>query len=86
MNRLLLDRFDSLTALPKARAPVLIMHGGHDTIIPPSMGKALFDAAAGPKEFWLAPEGGHTNLIDFGAVEAAAAFVRRVVSAAPASP
>ena len=86
VGALLLHRFDSLTAVPKIRAPVLIMHGARDAIIPPRMGKALFDAATGPKEFWLAPAGGHADLTDAGAVEAAAAFVRRMVSAAPASP
>ena len=81
VGTLLLDRFDSLTAVPKIRAPVLIMHGARDAIIPPRMGKALFDAATGPKEFWLAPLGGHADLTEAGAVEAAAAFVQRTVSA-----
>ncbi len=86
VNWLLLDRFDTLAALPRVSAPVLIMHGARDAIIPPAMGKVLFDAAAGPKELWIAPDGGHSDLTDFGAVAAAADFARRVVSAAPASP
>ncbi|MCW3473572.1 alpha/beta hydrolase [Limobrevibacterium gyesilva] len=78
VDRLLKDRFESLSRIGAVRAPVLVMHGAHDTIVPPAMGRAMHAAAKGPAELWLAPDAGHNDLATFGAVEAAVGFVDRV--------
>jgi fermentation-respiration switch protein FrsA (DUF1100 family) len=75
---LLLDRFDSLRVIGNARAPVLVMHGARDRIVPVAMGRAVFAAAPDPKELWIAPHAGHIDLVEAGAMEAAANFVTRV--------
>jgi fermentation-respiration switch protein FrsA (DUF1100 family) len=72
---LLLDRFDSLRAIGGLRAPVLIIHGARDRIIPVAMGQALFEAAPEPKQLWIVPESGHLDLVEAGAIEQAGAFV-----------
>ncbi len=59
------------------KAPILILHGARDTVVPPRFGRALFDAAPEPKEFWLAPGAGHNNLTRSGALEAMCAFLQR---------
>jgi fermentation-respiration switch protein FrsA (DUF1100 family) len=76
---LLKDRFDSLSRIAAIQAPLLVMQGLRDTVVPPESGQALFDAAAEPKELWTAPEGGHNDLILHGSAEAAIDFLRRRV-------
>jgi fermentation-respiration switch protein FrsA (DUF1100 family) len=72
---LLRDRFESIRFIGAVRAPVLVMHGARDQIIPLAMGQAIYAAAPEPKQLWIAPEAGHVDLIEAGAIAAAAAFV-----------
>nr|WP_281414676.1 alpha/beta hydrolase [Plastoroseomonas arctica] len=74
---LLRDRFDALGHIARVTAPILIMSGGRDTLVPRSMGLALFAAARAPTERWEAPESGHEELGTAGAVEVAASFLDR---------
>lgn len=54
------SRFDSLEKIGEVRAPKLILHSSEDEIIPYELGKKLFDAASGPKEFVML-KGGHND-------------------------
>ena len=69
------DRFDSLSWIGKVRVPILVMHGERDRVVPIRFGRALFDAAPEPKEFWVARESGHENLPRFGALDALRNFL-----------
>ena len=69
------DRFDSLSRIAAVRAPILILHGERDRVVPVRYGRALFDAAPQPKQFWLAREGRHEDLARFGALEAVRNFL-----------
>jgi fermentation-respiration switch protein FrsA (DUF1100 family) len=80
VGRLLQDRFDSASRIGRVRAPLLVLQGGRDTIVPPEMGRALFEAASEPKELWSAPEADHNDLYAFGAGAAVLAFLRRHVA------
>jgi fermentation-respiration switch protein FrsA (DUF1100 family) len=73
------DRFDSLAAIAKVTAPILVLHGEQDRIVPLRFGRALFDAAPEPKEFWVSREAGHDDLLWFGAFEAVHRFIERRV-------
>lgn len=42
--------------------PLLQTHGEADTIVPYALGRALFDAANGPKRFYPVPGGDHNDL------------------------
>lgn len=42
-----------------APAPLLVIHGERDHIVPVSFGKQLFERASEPKELWLVPEAAH---------------------------
>ncbi len=75
VGSLLLDHFDSLSVIAQVRAPVLVLHGGRDRLIPVTMGRALFAAAPEPKRLWIAEMAGHVDLVEAGAVSAAADFV-----------
>ncbi|HEV7997927.1 MAG TPA: alpha/beta hydrolase [Stellaceae bacterium] len=80
------DRFDSLSRIGRLNAPVLILHGERDRIVPVGHGRALLEAAAAPKEGWFAAEGGHQNLAQFGALDAAIAFIDRRLCRSTAEP
>jgi fermentation-respiration switch protein FrsA (DUF1100 family) len=45
-------RWDSLAKIARLRAPLLILHGDTDEVIPYAHGQALFAAAPGPKTFF----------------------------------
>jgi uncharacterized protein len=74
---LMSDRYDSLSRIGQIRAPVLMLHGARDGIIPLSLGEALFAAASEPKEQWVAPQAGHADLGWFGALDIAVGFIER---------
>lgn len=74
---LVADRYDSLSRIGQVRAPILMLHGARDGVIPLSLGQALFAAAPEPKEQWIAPRAGHADLGWFGALDIAVAFIER---------
>jgi hypothetical protein len=71
------DQFRSDTRIARVRAPLLVMHGARDATIPLLFGERLFELAHEPKQFVRFPEGGHDDLDDYGAIEAARHFVGR---------
>ena len=75
------DRFDTLGRIGQIGAPLLIALGERDGVVPPWMGRALFAAAREPKQLWVAPEGGHADLAQFGLLEAVARFLEDAVAA-----
>lgn len=52
--------YDNLGKIGQVRVPVLVIHGAEDEIIPVSMGRRVYEAATGPKEFYLIA-GAHHN-------------------------
>ena len=57
----MLDRYETMRFLPKVRAPLLVLHGEDDRIIPVEMGKAIYAAANPPKEIATFPRAGHSD-------------------------
>jgi hypothetical protein len=78
-SALLRDRFDARAKIGNVRAPILVLHGERDRVVPLRYGRALFDAAPDPKELWLSREAGHEDLVRHGALEAVLDFLRRRV-------
>ncbi len=74
------DRFDSLARIGAVKAPILVLHGEQDRVVPLRFGRALFDAAPEPKELWFSQEAGHEDLVRYGAFEAVLDFLQRRVS------
>ena len=56
---LLRDRYLSLAFIGRIKAPLLIVHGEKDRIVPFALGKRLFEAAREPKQFEAFPGIGH---------------------------
>ncbi len=55
--------FDSRSKIPGVGAPLLVLHGSADEIIPFDMGQALYSAAREPKSFWAVEGSGHNDLL-----------------------
>lgn len=76
VDLLLRDRFELLGRIGAVRAPILVMCGARDTIVPPAMSKRVFTAATSPKRLWVAPDTGHNDLGAAGAMNEVAGFLR----------
>ncbi len=72
---LLKDTFHSDDRIAAARAPLLLMHGEKDTVVPIRFGERLFALANEPKRMIRFPEGDHVNLEGLGAVKAGLKFL-----------
>jgi len=62
-------KFDNLGKISRVKAPVLIIHAGQDEIIPPQMGRALYDKANPPKHFYTVEGAGHNDTYERGGEE-----------------
>ncbi len=61
---LMKDKFDSLSKIENVSAPLLIMQGTEDNIIPPLLGKVLLGAANEPKQIYRLKGYGHNDMPD----------------------
>jgi fermentation-respiration switch protein FrsA (DUF1100 family) len=61
---LMRDQFRSDERVKNVRAPLFIMHGDADRVVPIRFGEKLFAAANEPKEFFRIAGGGHQPLDD----------------------
>ncbi len=71
------DRFDSIAKIGQVHAPVLVLHGDADTVVPYRLGRELFEAAAEPKKFVTFPGGGHSDLHRHGGIRAVLEWLAR---------
>ena len=62
---LITQKLDAGSRIGQVGSPVLVVHGDHDNLILPMLGRQLFDRAAEPKRFVLVEGGSHhdANLI-----------------------
>jgi uncharacterized protein len=72
---LLRDSFHSDRRIAAVTAPLLVMHGSRDAVVPIGFGERLFALAHEPKQFVRFAEGDHNDLDNFGAIEAARHFM-----------
>lgn len=56
-------RFPAGEYLNRAAAPVLVMHGDADSVIPFALGRELFDSITAPKEFVVIRGGDHNDAV-----------------------
>jgi fermentation-respiration switch protein FrsA (DUF1100 family) len=64
IHYLVRDRFDSLSKVSRIHAPVLIIHGDRDDVVPFSDGKKLARNVTAPLCFVTAHGAGHVNIPD----------------------
>jgi hypothetical protein len=79
VRRLMKDRFSSEACIARVSAPVLVLHGARDTVIPIDMGERLYARIESPKRFVRFPGAGHNDLDRYGAIPAALEFLSDAV-------
>jgi fermentation-respiration switch protein FrsA (DUF1100 family) len=57
------DAYPSLRLISDLRAPLLVLHGGSDDVVPLAHGQALFKAASEPKRIRVFAGLGHNDLV-----------------------
>ncbi|MGC1866798.1 MAG: alpha/beta hydrolase [Pseudolabrys sp.] len=72
---LIKDPFHSDERIARLTAPLLVLHGERDRIVPIALGEKLFSLAREPKRFVRFPLGGHVDLDDNGAQKAVRTFL-----------
>lgn len=71
---LIKEKYDSIAKIRRIHAPLLILHGKEDTIIPPELSRKLFEKANDPKESVYLAGRGHNDLFEPRLIDA---FIRR---------
>ncbi len=67
MNLLVRDKYKNLDKIKNVKAPLFVVHGKRDMIVPFKLGKRLYDEANQPKEMVEMPMAGHNDLYMHGA-------------------
>lgn len=63
---LITQRFESVNKVAKVNSPLLVVHGTNDRLIQSDLGRKLYDAAAGRKQFMLVEGGSHHSTMAVG--------------------
>jgi pimeloyl-ACP methyl ester carboxylesterase len=79
VRALMKDQFRSDLRIAKVTAPVLVLHGERDAVVPIALAERLYALINSPKQFVRFPGSGH-NELGPGAVEAAKRFLREQAS------
>ncbi len=79
------DSYRSERYIKAVRAPILILHGARDLLVPAAQGRALFGLAPEPKEIAIFPHGGHWDLYNHGALSRVLAFLEKYLPRTPES-
>ncbi len=83
---LMKDQYRSDERIIKITAPVLILHGARDNIVPYAMGEQLFDLTKAPKHIVRFLDGGHEDLDQNGALHAVGRFLAGDLDQPPLRP
>ena len=89
LGPLLVWGFDVRSRLARIQAPVLVIHGSQDEVIPFRLGRAVFDAAREPKQFWAIDGAGHNDIPETAGEEYPArlrAFLEQALQSRNVSP
>jgi fermentation-respiration switch protein FrsA (DUF1100 family) len=66
LSPLITQRFEAVKKVDKLHSPLLVVHGENDTLIPSDLGRRLYEAATGPKQFLLVEGGSHFSTMAVG--------------------
>lgn len=75
---IMVDRYESDKHIAGINAPLLILHGARDQVIPLEMGQRMHALAREPKRIVVFPEGRHVDLDNYGAVDIVKAWIEGV--------
>jgi uncharacterized protein len=74
VSPLITQRFDAASRIGQVKAPVLVVHGSNDSLIPPDLGRALYERAPEPKRWELVEGGSHHSTNGLGQAQYQAAL------------
>ena len=66
LGPLITQRFESVRKVARLKSPLLVVHGDSDSLIDVSLGKKLYEAATGRKQFVLVEGGSHFSTMSVG--------------------
>jgi fermentation-respiration switch protein FrsA (DUF1100 family) len=75
LSLIIADQYRTIDRIGAVAAPLLIVHGGRDAIIPLDQARHVFHAAAEPKSMVVVPQAGHNDLFDRGAGDKVRGFL-----------
>jgi fermentation-respiration switch protein FrsA (DUF1100 family) len=78
LGLLLTDKYNNECNIRSVTAPVLVLHGAQDAVIPVEMGWQVYRAANEPKRIEVFPQGAHSDLFDHGAWKTVQTFLANV--------
>lgn len=78
VHTLMRDRYETTAHLPQIKAPLLVVHGENDRIIPVEMGRAVYRAANEPKQIVVIPRAGHSDHGLYGSFEAIQVWIEKL--------
>jgi fermentation-respiration switch protein FrsA (DUF1100 family) len=61
LNRILKARYDSRVNMKSLQVPLMVIHGGRDSVVPITMGRALYESADVPKYFYSVDGADHND-------------------------
>jgi pimeloyl-ACP methyl ester carboxylesterase len=69
------DRYETRRHIANITAPLLVLHGEEDVIVPVAMGREIFSRAPEPKTLKTFPGAGHDDHYKFGSYDALYAWI-----------
>jgi fermentation-respiration switch protein FrsA (DUF1100 family) len=69
LDLIMADQYCTIERIGAVTAPVFIIHGGRDAVIPLDQARHVFHEAAEPKSMVVVPQAGHNDLFERGAWE-----------------
>ena len=78
VRRLMKDQFRSDMRIGSVTAPLLVLHGARDGVVPIGLGERLFSLANEPKQFVRFADGAHHDLDRHGAIDAVRQFIAQI--------
>jgi fermentation-respiration switch protein FrsA (DUF1100 family) len=78
VRRLMKDQFRSDIRIGGVSAPLLVLHGARDGVVPITFGERLFALGHEPKRFARFAEGAHHDLDRYGALSAVRMFIAQI--------
>ena len=82
LSLIMADQYRTIDRIGAVQAPLLIVHGGRDAIIPLDQARHVFHAAAEPKSMVVVPQAGHNDLFERGAWEKVRGFLGELAAGA----
>lgn len=77
-RQMMRDRYETLKHLKHVEAPMLVVHGEQDSIIPVEMGRKVAEQAHGEAEIVTFPDAGHSDHYNHGSFEVINSWINRL--------